>query len=242
MKLGSIRLLRGAALLLLLGATSLFAAEEAPKNAQDEYEKSIEAIVRQKHFFKAGRFELGGTGGVMPYDSLINHYMLGGRLTWHFADHYGWEMVDVQLGIAQVTNFTTGLVQDKGISNLQTVKLKNMVGTNFLLSPVYGKIRFFGRQVLYFDIYVAAGGGLANTDVLLFSSPGIGQAGVESVVKSGWDPMFNFGFGIKVFLNDAMGLSIDMRDYVVASQVYGKTSLKSNFSVMAGLSFFLPIF
>src|SRR5262245_5650497 len=77
---------------------------------QDEYEKSIEAVVRHKLYYKAGHFEVGGTAGVMPYDSLVSHIMFGGRLTYHFADHYGWEIADIQLGLPSVTNYTTDLV------------------------------------------------------------------------------------------------------------------------------------
>lgn len=217
-------------------------AAEDSGASQREYEKEIEAVVRNKHFYKSGRFELTGTAGVMPYDSVINHYMFGGRLDWHLSDHYGWEIVDLQVAFPSVTGFTTNLVSSKGLSNLQTVKLKTMVASNFLLSPVYGKIRFFGRQTLYFDVYLVAGIGMANTEVLGLSATGANAPAVETSLKTGWDPMFDFGFGFKIFMNDALGLVIDMRDYVVSSQVYGGRSLKSNFSVFAGLSFYLPTY
>lgn len=221
-----------------------FAAEVKSDNLdkQGGYEREIQAIVRNKFFYKAGRFEVTGTAGVMPYDSLVNHYMFGGKLAWHLTDHYGWEVLDAQMAFPSVTGFTSGLVQERGLSNLQATKLKQIFTTNFLLSPLYGKIRFFGSQILFFDVYFVLGGGLANTETFRLATTATGTAGVESTIRTGMEPCLDFGIGFKVFLNQMMGLVVDLRDYVVYSEVYGKKSPKSNFSVFAGLTFFLPTF
>ena len=209
---------------------------------QDNYERSIESVVRHKHFYKTGRLEFGPTAGAMPYDSLVNHYMLGGRLHWHLADHYGWEVIDYQYIFPSVTSYSTNLVSSKGLSNLQTVKIKQLVSSNFLLSPIHGKIRFFGSTVLHFDVYTLLGLGLASTDTLRLSSSGTGAAASQSILLSHWDPLLDFGLGFKVLMNDAMGLVFDLRDYMVYSTTYGHKTLKSNFSVFVGLSFFIPTF
>jgi len=212
-----------------------------PGAGQAAYEKSIDGIVvRNKRYYKAGSLELTGTVGVMPYDSLVNHVMAGGRLAWHIADHYGWELADVQLTFPTITSFTTDTVRDNGISNLQTPQLKLILGTNFLLSPLYGKIRIFSRNVVYYDIYIVAGGGVANVNVLQFASTGKGIAGTQTTLSSSMNPMFDFGFGLKFFVNRAMAIVVDLRDYVVSSTVYNQKALKSNYSVFTGLSFFIP--
>lgn len=226
----------------LFFAFRVTAIESTASSSQREYEKSINAVVQNKLFYKSGRIEAMGTAGVMPYDSLTAHYMLGGRLNWHLSDHYGWEILDAQLAFPSVTGFTRNLVSSKNISNLQTPKIKMLAGSGFLLSPVYGKIRFFGRQVLYLDIYLVFGIGAANTEILQVSSTGQDQPPAENILKTNWDPMFDFGLGVKIFLNRAMGLVIDLRDYVISSQTYGRASLKSNFSVFGGLTFFIPTF
>jgi outer membrane beta-barrel protein len=196
-----------------------------PGVTQQNYEKSVDGIVvRNKRYFKEGSLELTAVAGIMPYDSLINTVMGGGRLTWHIADHYAWEIADLQLTFPSVTSFTTDTVQANGLSNLQTTELKTIAGTNFELSPIYGKMRFFGL-VLYFDMYFVLGGGVANTNVLQFSSQAKGQAGTQSTISTSWDPMVDFGWGGKLFINRAMGIVFDLRDYVVASTVYGGKSL-----------------
>ena len=96
--------------------------------------------------------------------------------------------------------------------------------------------------MLYYDIYIVLGGGMANTDILQVSKMSANAPVTQAILKSGWDPMFDFGFGFKIFTTDAMAILIDMRDYVISSNVYGNNALKSNFSVYVGLSFFLPFF
>ena len=221
-----------------------FAVEKHENNfdKQGEYEREVQAIVRNKFFYKAGRVEVAGTAGVMPYDSLVNHYMFGGKLAWHLTDHYGWEVIDAQMAFPTVTGFTTGLVQERGLSNLQATKLKQIFTTNFLLSPLYGKIRFFGSQILFFDIYFVLGGGLANTETFRLGTTATGTPGTEFTIRTGMEPTMDFGMGFKIFLNQVMGVVIDLRDYVVYSEVYGKKAPKSNFSVFGGVTFFLPTF
>lgn len=219
-----------------------FAAPDPIRNEQSEYERDIGAIVRNKLYFKQGRMEVGFLGGVMPYDSLINHYTFGGKFQWHLSDHYGWEVADVHMALGSVTAFTRNLVREKGLSNLQTTKIKLLASSNFLISPVYGKIRFFGSQVLYFDVYFVVGLGMANTETIKLASTGQTVEGVETVANSGFDPMFDFGIGFKIFATSNIGILIDMRDYVISSTSYGDRHLKSNFTVSAGASFIFPGF
>jgi len=228
--------------LLALLLPQLHAAKEEVSKAQQKYEKSINAVVQNKYFYKTDRLEFSFDVGVTPYDSISNHVLTGGRLAWHFTDHYGWEILDLQVAFPSLTSFTTGLVQDKGISNLQASQFKMIIGTNLLLSPLYSKVRFFGSTVLYLDIYITAGVGFANVEVIRLSSPGTGLAGVETTQSSSWDPMLNVGMGFKFFLTRAFGLYFDMRNYMLFSDIYGTTAIRSNFAIFGGLNFFIPTF
>jgi outer membrane beta-barrel protein len=221
----------------VLASSSAFAAIS---EGQDNYERSIDAVVRHKEFYKPGSIETSFVAGVMPYDSVINHYMAGGRLAWHFSDHFAWEVADVQVAFPSVSGFTKSLVTARGISNLQTTKLKLIAGTNFMVSPLYGKIRLLGARVLHFDVYFVAGLGMAKTDGVQYGTVGTGSAMQELVLKSGFDPMFDFGLGFKLYFSRGVALLIDLRDYVVYSETYNSRQPKSNFSVYAGVSFFIP--
>lgn len=232
---------KGSVLFCLWLHPGAFATQEIDKDQQD-YESSIQSIVRNKHFYKPGRFEAGVFAGLMPYDSLISHYMAGGRLTWHLSDHYGWEVADLMAVFPSVTRYTKDLVKDKSISNLQTLQLRFLASSNFLLSPFYGKIRFFGRQLLYLDLYLVGGLGVAKSEALKVSTTAQGVEPTDSLVRQSWDPLVTLGFGFKIFLNDATAVLFDLRDYLVITKLYGNSTTKSNFSVFGGLSLFLPVF
>lgn len=207
---------------------------------QDSFEKSIDAVVRHKEFYKADHLEATFMAGVMPYSSIINHYMLGGRLTYHFSDHFAWEIADLQFAIPSVTSYTTNLVSTNGISNLQSQEYHFLGATNFLLSPFYGKIRLWGAEVLHFDTYLVAGGGAARADIVEFGTTGINGSVTTIDQGSEWDPMFDFGIGFKLYLNHEFAFVLDLRDYVVDATAYGSKALRSNYTVYLGLSFFIP--
>lgn len=216
----------------------LFALPDLVPQSQKDIESSIAASVRNKMFYKSNTLEVGVYGGLMPYDLLVDHFNIGGRATWHFADHFGWEVVDFQQMTSRTTSFTNDLVGDatKNIQRLDVLKVKNVVATSLLVSPIYGKMRFFGGSVVYFDIYATIGFGASNVETLSLSK----TVPDGTTVNTSWDPTLVVGFGFKIFLNSAMGLVVDLRDYVVNSQSYDKRSLKSNYTVMGGLLFFLP--
>lgn len=205
---------------------------------QLEVERESKAVVRNKLYYKPGKFEFTATGGVLPYDDINNQYFLGGKASWHLSDNWGWEIVDLQKSFSSVTGWATNLVNSKGLTNLQTSRLKLMATSNLLFSPFYGKVRMFGSSLVYFDLYAALGGGLASSETLKLSS----SAPNQSTVREGWDPVIDFGIGFKFFLNNSMGLVLDLRDYLVFTETYGKRSPKSNYTVFVGLNFFIPNF
>lgn len=221
----------------LLFVTLNLQASKSSEN-QNNVERSINAVVRNKYFYKTNKIELSGTAGAMPLDSVVNHLLWGGKATWHFTDHFGWEIAHVQVAIPSITGNIKDIVTANNLSNVQFSQINLLATSNFLISPIYGKIRFFGNQVLYFDIYALLGFGFANTKTIKLSS----SAPVESTVRQGMDPVFDFGLGVKIFTGDAIAILIDLRDYVTFTEVYSAKKPRSNFSVFTGLSFFIPNF
>lgn len=227
-----------AILWLTLGSVSSWALPESPNPAQGDYESSIAATVRNKIYFKRNSAELSAVVGLMPYDLVIDHFNVGGRAIWHFSDHFSWEVLDVQAFTSRFSGWTTDLLADSNnaIQRLDALRLRSLIATSFLLSPIYGKIRLFGQQVLYFDIYAVFGVGTGRVDTVSLSS----SDRVGNVTATAWDPAFSLGLGLKLFLHRSMGIVIDFRDYMVSSQSYDRRSLKSNYTVTAGLSVFIP--
>jgi len=228
-------------LLVLLSCVPV-KADEGISTSQADDERTSETVVRNKLFYKPGKLELSPVLGVMPFDSVVNHFLAGGRLTWHLSDHFGWEILDVTLALPSVTEYAKNLVRADDLSNLQANKLKLILGTNLLYSPMYGKFRFIGNSILHFDIYAVGGLGFTNTEVVQLVSTGTGTAPTETVLKATWDPTLNFGFGFKFFITDVAGLLLDFRDYFTYSEAYGKKRLASHFGANLGLSIFIPPF
>lgn len=219
------------------------AATEEGRAEQADYEREIGAVVRNKIYYKPGAVEFGFMGGTMPYDSVINTYTLGGRAVWHVSDHFGWEIVDVQYAFPSLGAFTSNLLKVySNINNLQNSQLNLWVGTGVLMSPFYSKIRMFGRWVIYFDIYVSVGLGFAKTETYRFGHTSPSTDPSSTLVRSAWDPGFSIGAGFKVYLTNGIGLLLELRDYIVYTEEYASRRLRSNYSVFAGLTFFLPSF
>lgn len=223
---------------LFICSSMAFAAKTKSSDNQTDYERSINAVVRNKYFYKTNKLEVGATAGVMPYDSVVNHYFFGGKATWHLTDHFGWEIADVQVGMPSITDDIRNKVDGNNLNNVQFSQINLMATSNLIVSPIYGKIRFFGSQILYFDIYTVLGAGMAKTKTIKLSD----SAPKESTIRDGMEPVLDFGLGLKIFTSDALALIIDLRDYVTFSEVYSSKKPRSNFSVFAGLSFFLPTF
>ena len=101
-------------LLLAFVSTAVVAANlpPAPTN-QAEFEKESSSVVRNKLYYKPGKFELAATGGLMPYDDVNNQYFIGGKLAWHLTDSFGWEILDAQKASASITSWANNLVNDK---------------------------------------------------------------------------------------------------------------------------------
>ncbi len=236
--------MKNLSILLFVWSSFTFAAPSSKSAGEEqrEYEKSINAVVRAKHYYKPGKFEAGIGVGTMPYDSIISHYLFGGRFTWHITDHFGWEVLDAAIASGSVSGFTTDLVTTKGISNLQTIQIKTLLGSNFVASPFHGKVRLFGSSVVHFDAFAIAGLGFANTDVLKFSSPGENQASTQTIQKTGWDLMLSFGIGFKFFVGDSFAILFDARDYLIRSETYGSQNFKSNYAAILSASMFFPSF
>lgn len=224
-------------LLSTVALTSFSAPQPVLPENQSEFEKETGTVVRNKLYYKPGKFEFAATAGLMPYDDVNNQNFLGAKATWHWTDYWGWEMIDAHKVFASTTGWAKNLVDSKNISNLQTAQLNYIAASNIVFSPFYGKVRVFGSSLVYFDLYAVLGAGFAGTKTIKMS-----KNNPESTVRTGFDPMVDFGIGFKFFLNRSMGVMLDLRDYLVFSETYGKRSPKSNYTVFVGVNFFLPNF
>ena len=91
-------------------------------------------------------------------------------------------------------------------------------------SPIYGKISWFTWAVLNFDLYAIAGAGFVS------------YTGIED----GSSVMGNVGLGTRVFINEYLAGKIEFRDYIYNRKFATDTKVLHNYSLIAGLSVFIP--
>jgi len=87
-------------------------------------------------------------------------------------------------------------------------------------SPVYGKLRL-GGTIVHFDLHTDLGVGVID------SKTSRGAAGV-------------FGFGIKLFMGQAIAFRIDARNRTFRQDLLDERFLVNDSAITAGLSVFLP--
>ena len=227
---------------IMVITSTTWALPDPVSRSQKQYEASIQAAVRNKMYNKSSGLEFGVTAGFMPYDLIVDHFNFGGRLTWHIGDHVGWEIIDFQVVSPRLTSFTNDLASDdnKKVKLFDVAQVKSLGFTSLLVSPFYGKVRFIGSSVLYFDLYTVFGLGMANVETSRLAHTDSSNSFTTTSLKTEWTQGFSFGIGLKFFVNSAMGFLIDFRDYVAVTETYNQRSLKSNYVVMLGLSFFIP--
>jgi len=227
--------------LTAIATLNVQAAPERVRTNQSEHERRIKAVVRNKIHYKKGKIEVTAVGGMLPYDSVISSYAAGARFTWHLSDHLAWEVANGQVFFPSTSNFTSGLLQaHTNITNLQAPRLKTVATTGLIISPLYGKIHVAGRWDLFFDIFISVGLGAANIETVQFASTGGGSPPSETILRKAWDPAANLGIGFKFFVTNGIGLSFELRDYIVYTQSYNSKRLRSYFSTLVGLTLFIP--
>lgn len=205
-----------------------FAVIPAVSEQQAQNEREIKAVVRNKRYYKRGHFEIAAGAGLNPFDLVLSNQMFYGRVTWHISDSWGWEVANAFFGSPKATQYAADLVQVNGISNLQFTGIKFGVTSNLVWTPIYSKIRLWGATVLYFDGFGVIGGGVAQTQLFTYSSPGLGQAGVLNISQAQMEPCVNLGIGFRMYFSRRFALLFDFRDYILYSTVYGQKTLRSN--------------
>ena len=169
-------------------------------------------------FVKAHRHELSIGGGYYDSDLLSGTYIVGGSYTYHMTDETAVEFA------GWYTHANADIV--RALENMRGVVLTDtydrMIFAESLLvwSPVYGKLRL-GGSIVHFDLHADLGVGVID------SKTSRGAAGV-------------LGFGIKLFMGQAVAFRIDARNRTFRQELLDERFLVNDSAITASLSVFLP--
>ena len=194
----------------------------AQKGLDDEEDSVSVVTVRKRYFLKGNRTELNLNGSWVGNDSYVRSLVAGGSLGYHFSEGFFMEAVGGYFINYDTSN--TDLLQNQFGITPDTDDI-NYYGTVHVgWSPIYGKLNFMSKKVVYFDtsFYTGLGGTDANV--------------------SGLAPHATFGLAQRFVFNKSMALRFDIKDNVVVRDDTGVDSaIRHVVFVGMGLSFFFPL-
>lgn len=169
-------------------------------------------------FVKQGRHELSAGGGYYASDLLSATYIVGGSYTYHMTDESAVEFA------GWWTHANADIIralEDKRGEVLTETYARMIFAESLLVwSPVYGKLRL-GGSIVHFDLHADLGVGVID------SKTSRGAAGV-------------LGFGLKLFLGQAVAFRIDARNRTFRQDLLEERFLVNDTAITAALSVFLP--
>ena len=169
-------------------------------------------------FVKQGRHEISAMGGYYASDLLSGTYIVGGAYTYHMTDETAVEFAGWYTHAN--ADIIRALEDKRGVLLTDTYEPEYFAESVLQWSPVYGKLRL-GGSIVHFDLHADIGVGVLD------SKTSRGAAGV-------------LGFGIKLFMGQAVAFRIDARNRTFRQDLLDERFLVNDSAITAGLSVFLP--
>ncbi len=158
-------------------------------------------IYRLKHEFNLSM-------GSLPMDALYKGITLGAGYTHHLSDHFAWEALHGLYTVSKVdTGVKDALINIFSIEPSSFREVDYLINSNFVFTPLYGKMAWLNRKLIHLECYLTAGPGLSG---YTYFEP----AGNQFVEEKKHHFSMNYGIGIRVFVNKRFATRLDIRDYV----------------------------
>ncbi len=162
------------------------------------------------------KHELALGAGMLPLDAFYKGFTGNLAYTYHFTDHFAW-----QVGRASVSyNISTGLgeqlIRDFGVLTTDFPQVQWTIGSDLIWKAIYGKVALINRTLHHVEGFVIGG-----------------ASGVK--VQSGVLPAPHFGVGGRLYLNDALSLRLDVTDsLVIDKEMFNVLSVQLGLSLNFG--------
>lgn len=209
--------------------------ETALENLKTRYwsqgEEGEIGVVQNRTYSKVGKFEFGIMGGVQMNDPFISTQSLGVDLGFHLSEFIAIRLLALKYfskGSAALSTFEKELE-----ATTNTNFLKNYYGAEVAGSLFYGKLSVLGAMIIYYDLYLTAGGGITVTENGNLFTPSL-------------------GIGQRFYLNQYLSLKFDYKfsyykETIVEKQIVTKLGEVVgnrnvlNHSMLLGLEFLIPV-
>ncbi len=190
---------------------------EEPKSDLD----ALVRVVQQRPVLKSGRFELLVGAGLVTNDPMYDQWLATATGRVHVS-----EWISIGASYAKYFSDPSDLqstVMDDFEVFPELSALRWYAGGDVTFVAADGKFMFFDSTIVYWDLYASIGGGV-------------------TVTSRGDDPKPSgmFGVGLRMFLNDWLTLTFELRDTLFIEKFNAGNELVNNLVGQAGITIFIP--
>lgn len=139
------------------------------------------------------RHEYSVWTGLLPMDAFRKGVAFSGAYTLHFTDVFAWEVAQFTYSVGIDTRLQDELDNLLGIAPTPFETVEWYGTTNFVFKPVYGKLAFLNRALIYHETYFVLGGGVG---ALTISNR----------------PAIDIGVGTRIYGGKHFSVRLDARD------------------------------
>jgi outer membrane beta-barrel protein len=190
-------------------------------------------VIRPKYFQKSVRLEIGANVGAVMNKSFTYTYLPAAKLGLHMTEWlelFGEGAAGITINKSDCTELGTKF-------NIEPIvdEVELLAGGGVALTPIYGKYQLSSGEVVYFDWFLTAGGGMAN---MKKREQGCKPPVKGDVVRQSTPYSkihFNFGTGQRYFLNKTTALNWGLRFFMIPNTV---DSINENVTLSFGSSYY----
>lgn len=207
-------------LVIILTAVGSFSIH-APKamGEADRFDSYEIRVIRPRFMQKRQRFELGAQLVSVMNDTFVYTFLASGLLTFHFTESWALETAGAY-GFSLDRESKEILFDDFDIKT-QVFRTQYFGQAAVLWTPAYGKVQLPEGQLVYFDTFLAMGGGMTGVEWRysdFCQKPDFERNPDADPVPSDATltyPTFVYGIGQKIFRSRSSALRWDLRSHMI---------------------------
>lgn len=185
----------------------------------------VKAVPR-KPMLKRMRLEISPYASVSLNDAFFYHLAAGGSVVFYPNDSFGIGVGADYLWLHAKTPNEAVVRETQQSVFAEFEQPRLFAHLDFYWVPLYGKVSLFDDNIIHFDTFLVAGGGVA------------------SALGGEFPPAVNVGVGQRYVLNDWLALRLEARDHLfVASQQVNdlpRSDIQNFLMFQLGVSIFVP--
>lgn len=205
-------------------------------NAQEQFKEYEIRVIKNKSFQKNGKLEALAFIGALMNKSFIYTYLTNVQLHYHFTETISL-FGDAAFGFTFNKSDCSTLGTEYQIEPIVT-QVNSIFGGGLSYTPVYGKYQTPSGELIYYDWFLAASGGVSNVKQRQSTCITNKDAVLNVEEKSGNPPQVSFSTGQKYFLDNRLAFNWNIRWMVLRPPVEN-SKLESSVVLSLGVGYFL---